>query len=141
MTETTLFTIACEMLRTTNPFKKDMTEICFTLGEERKSLLKLVSDKLSSYRGGTRNHSKQNLLIAYHAIKNAMIEYLEDFHSSFSFKQKTKATFANWLKSIQINYDLGAIELPVELEVKHSEFDTAITMLKELHSRDGVTKD
>ena len=78
---------------------------------------------------------------AYDTISYAMVEYLEEFHSSFSFKQKTKAKFCEWLKSIQKTYQLEGAKMPYELEVKLRDMDTGIAMLKELHSREGITKE
>ena len=54
------------------------------------SLLDMIKCKLSTYRGGTRNHSKNNFQIAYDAISEAMEDYLNDFYSSFCFKQNAK---------------------------------------------------
>ena len=141
MKERTLYTIAREMLRQTNPYKKDVTEIFYHNDGEIISLLDTIKRNLTLYRGGTRNHSKTNLAIVYGVISQAMVEYLEDFHSSYSFKQKTKINFCSWLKNIQKKYNLAQLEIPPELEVKSSEMDTGITMLKELHARDGITKD
>ena len=141
MAETNLYTIAYEMLSQTNPYKKDVLKISYQNEGKANSLLDMVKQELSSYRSGTRNRSIGNFTIAYNAISRAMVEYLEDFHSSFSFRQKTKIKFCDWLKNIQKNFDLAPMEMPPELEVKSSEMDTGITMLKELHSRSGITKD
>ncbi len=141
MAEKTLFEIACEMLRETNPYNRDLSEIVYTIEDEMRSLVGLVELNLSSYRAGGRNYSQNNLTVCYYAISNSMAKYLNDFRSSYSFRQKTKITFGDWLRRIQAKYNIDISSLPAVFEVKSNEFDTCITMLKELHSRTGVTKE
>lgn len=141
MSGTTLFTIAYEMLRKTNPYKKDVSEIAYHLGEEKKSLLDIVANNLAIYRGGERAYSKNNFSIVYEEISSAMVEYLEEFRSSFSFKQRTLEKFYNWLKDIRKQYHLDEVSLAEQdLDAKLCEKDICIAMLKELHARDGVSK-
>ncbi len=140
MSEITLYTIACEMLRETNPYNKDISEISYQNGNKTFSLLGLLKNKLSVYRGGTRNYSKSNLQIAYDAISEAMNDYLENYHSSFCFMQNVKRKFHYWLKSIQNRYALVPTETPFEMDLQSYEQDTCIAMLKALHSRDGISE-
>lgn len=141
MGETTLYAIACEMLRQTNPYKKDVSKISYKNDGEEVSLLNMVRQNLSSYRSGPRNHSKNNIKIAYDAISEAMEDYLYYFHSSFCFKQNAKKKFHFWLKAIQQHYRLESTETPFEIDLQSYEQDTCIAMLKALHSRDGVSEE
>ncbi|MBO4972709.1 MAG: hypothetical protein J6D45_07825 [Clostridia bacterium] len=140
MGKITLYSIACEMLRQTNPYKKDVSKISYQNDGEAISLLDIVKQKLSSYRGGARNYSKNNLRVAYDAISEAMEDYLYGFHSSFCFKQNVKKKFHFWLKAIQQHYRLESTETPFEIDLQSYEQDTCIAMLKALHSRDGVSE-
>lgn len=141
MSEKTLFDIACDMLRKTNPYKKDISEIKYTLDKTEISLISLIEEKLSVHRRGFRNYSNENLSIIYNAIHASMSEYLENYHTFFSFKQKTKLKFKQWLKDIATNYNIKSNGIENDFEAKRSELDVAISMVKKLHSRDGVTKD
>ena len=93
MRETTLYNIAYEMLNKTNPYAKDVSQISYRKNDEDISLLDIVRQKLDIYRGGNRNHSKDNLKKAYDAISEAMDDYLNDFRSSFCFKQNAEKKF------------------------------------------------
>jgi len=140
MGEITLYTIACEMLRETNPYRKDVARISYLNDGKTISLIDIVKQKLSSYRGGARNYSQNNLRVAYDAISEAMEDYLYGFHSSFCFKQNAKKKFHSWLKAIQEQYCIEFAETPFEIDLKSYEQDTCIAMLKALHSRDGVSE-
>ena len=137
----TPYSASIEMLRETNPYKRDVSEISYQLQGKNKSLLDIVEHKLSKHRGGARNYSKENRFIAYHAISEAMEDYLDEYRSSFSFKQNVRRKFHFWLKSIQKQYDLDCVETPFEEDVKSNEQNTCIAMLKALHSREGVSED
>ena len=140
MVETTLYSIACEMLRETNPYKRNVDEISYHLQGEKITLLDIVDKKLSGYHKGNRNYSKNNLLIAYNAIEEAMEDYLYRYHSSYSFKRNTRIKFHSWLKSIQVRYELGDIETPFEDDIQSKDQDSCIVLLKALHPREGVSE-
>ena len=141
MKEDTLYTIALEMLKTTNVYKKEVEALRYELRYEEISLLGLIDEKLLRMRAGYRNRSQANLLIAYDAIADSMIEYLESYPSSFSFKQRMKEKFCQWLQTIKNKYVIKDAEIPEELVVHPEELDTAVVMIKELHSRQGVSKE
>ena len=75
MKEWTLYKIARKMLRQTNPYKKDVSEISYQLNGETISLLGIVEHKVSEDHEDVRGISKSNLLIAYDEISEAMDEY------------------------------------------------------------------
>lgn len=143
MSGETLYTIACEMLQRTSVFDKRLDEIKYSsnstdCGEVR--FLDLVRKCTKKYDHRFRGKSEANLLRAYSSIMCAMIEYIEDFPATFSFKQRTKRNFKIWLEKIRKDYHLGNQKLPDELN-PNKESDTAIALLKLLHSREGVTYD
>lgn len=141
MNEDTIYTIALEMLETTNVYKKKVEALRYELRYDEISLLDLIVGKLSKQRSGYRNRSQANLLIAYDAIADSMIEYHDNYPSSFAFKQRMKEKFCEWLDAIKNKYEIRDAELPEELKVRPEEFDTAVVMIKELHSRRGVSKE
>lgn len=140
MREDTLYTIALEMLKSTNVYKKEIEVLKYESHDEEVNFLKLMEGKLSRYRAGYRNRSQENLLLSYDAIADSMIEYQASYPSTFSFRQRMKENFCLWLDAIKTKYEIIEAEIPEELKVNKDEIDTAVVMIKELHSRKGVSK-
>ena len=140
MSGESLFTIACEMLSTTNEFHKSLEDINYTNSEHEDISLKSCVKAVTSQKGNKFcQRTEANLQIAYECIIFAMILYLEDYPATFSFKQQTKELFYNWVERIQKKYSIKCSDVSKELKLSNSEKDTGIAMLKILHSRKGVT--
>ena len=136
MRYTSLFKQAQAMLRETNPWasKKRISSICYTSEGEFFSLIDILNRRLSSDRFGTLEDSAEQ--ICYDGIALSMVEYLENYHPTFSYKQQTKIKFANWLKKIQEDYHIKNRDIPSEFNVQN-EMDTGITLIKALHANEG----
>ena len=107
MSGETLYTIAFEMLSNTNVFNQALQEIKYTKpGHEEISLLSFLNDNTSRYGSRFCQRTENNLQIAYECIVSAMIVYLEDFPSTFSFKQQTREIFREWVDKIQKEYSI-----------------------------------
>lgn len=136
-----MFSIACEMLRATNPFSKDVSELRYSLrGQEddtRYNLLDLVETEIKKYNHRHKGKSEENLKRVYDAISKAMVKYVENYPVTFSFKQQTKRNFKGWLKKLGEACEIEDPPIPEIFEVK--EADTGIALLKLLHSRAGVS--
>ena len=141
MNETTIHSIAYEMLQSTSPYQKSIDEFVYENEGQQIKLVDLVDSCLENSRSGYRKLSTKNYAEAYNAIAEAMVLYFEDFGSLYSFRQKTKKKFSEWLKAIQEKYQIGEFDLPPELVIKNGEEDTGIAMVKALHSRNGLTKE
>lgn len=139
MNETTIYSIAYEMLQSTNPYRKNIEDFVYKNEGQQVRLIDLTYSYLENSRSGYRNLSTKNYIEAYHAIANAMVRYLENFHSTYSYKQHTKSKFCKWLESIQEKYETGKIDLPLELNVEEEDF--GIALVKALHLREGITKE
>jgi len=143
MSRETLYEIACEMLRTTNVFPNEVSELNYASawGEENISLLGCVETETKKRDHRFRGKSDENLQTAYNCIALAMVVYLESYPAVFSFKQQTKENFVTWLKKIKDFYDIKDETASKELEIGKNERDTGVAILKLLHARDGVTYD
>ena len=141
MSRESLLEIANEMLRQTNVFPKDVSELKYTspLQEDGITLLGCVELETKKYDHRFRGKSEKNLQIAYTCIGAAMAVYLESYPAVFSFKQQTKDHFLLWLKRIRHAYAIADAAEPDELTIGTKERDTGIAMLKLLHARSGVT--
>lgn len=141
MSRESIYDIACEMLRNTNVFNKDISEIKYNSNKEDSeevSLLELIKNSAKPdwrYSGKTPN----NLTLAYNHIATGMADYLDNYPAVFSFKQRTKLLFKSWLERISQTYSISPAIIPTELLVNRNEMETGIALLKVLHSRDGVT--
>ncbi len=138
MSGETLYTIACEMLRETNPYKIDIEDICYGRDDKQKKLIDLVSYYLGNGRNRYRNRSEEVYQMAYNAIAAALVDYVENLETHYSIRQERQKTFSNWLMDIQKTYQVKDVSIPEELTVAE---DTGIAMVKALHSQNGVTKD
>lgn len=127
------------MLRATNIYNRDVSDIKYTNSQQDEiTLLALVKVEASlghSYRG----RSERNLQLAYESIVFAIEKYLESYSAPFSFKQCTKAKFAKWMDKICDAYDISDPTCHNKLRVSNNEIDTGIVMLKALHPRKGVS--
>lgn len=141
MSETTIYSIAYEMLQSTNPYKKSIEDFAYTSEKKQVRLVDLVDARLENSRAGYRNLSTKNYAEAYNAIAEAMVLYFEEFGASYSFKLKTKKKFCKWLETIQKKYQLGKIDIPSDLKIKNDEEDFGIALVKALHPRKGITKE
>lgn len=138
MNGTTIHLIAYEMLQSTNPYRKSIEEFVYQNDGEQIRLIDLVDSCLENSRSGYRNLSNKNYAEAFNAIVEAVVLYLEDFNATFSYKQRTKQKFSEWLKTIQKKYQIENVDLPSDLDVDEEDF--GIAMVKALHSRPGLTK-
>lgn len=145
MSGETIYSIACEMLETTNIYSKTVSEIKYTSnsfdGEERKKvyLLDLLKIETAKYNHRLRGRSESNLHNAYASIARALVEYISDYPVKFSIKAKVKKSFEIWLNKIASQYEITNSFIPEELDVK--ENDTGVALLKMLHAREGVSYD
>lgn len=136
MIEQELYNYALDILNETNVYNCELNQLRY--GEQ--SLINLLEKKIEDEVDRFWNRNISNIEIIYHAIKDTFIEYIEDYPCSFSFKQKTREKFGKWLKAIKEKYQINGMD-PEELQIQYNELDTAIVLVKELHSRAGVTKE
>lgn len=141
MNETTIYSIAYEMLQSTNPYPKSIEDFVYENDEQQVKLVDLLDSCLEDSRACYRNLSNKNYIEAYNAIAEAMVLYFEEFGSTYSFRQKTKKKFSKWLENIQKKYCIDKIALPSELQIKYGEEHIGIAMVKALHTRNGITKE
>jgi len=138
MIRESIYEIACEMLRVTNIFDKNIEGIKYheNIGEEDISLLGLIKKNTKQYDHRLRGKTEENLHRAYLSIEQAMCDYIEDYPVSFSFRQRTRKNFGTWLEKIRKEY---SIQRDTAEELKVKESDIGVAMLKILHDRKGVT--
>jgi len=140
MSRETIYEIACEMLRTTSKFDKDVAEIKYINKDgQEQSLLGVVKVNTSVYSYKYRGKSEENIERAFDAVVSGMLEFLESYPAPFSFKQKTRDNFYAWLKRIQVAYDVSGTEIPKSMEPSKSDRHIGVAILKHLHPREGVT--
>ena len=140
MSTDSLYSLAIEMLRSTNVYRKDIKEFCYTSGMDEIALMELVANNSNGYDRRTRR-GENDKNYAYEIIADSLAQYLADYPSTYSYKQSTKDKFVQWLNNIIGKYEIKNAEIPNTLAVQKNERDTAIVMLTELHDRAGVTKD
>ena len=134
----TIYEIACEMLESTNIFRNNVAEISYRRNaHEEISLLDLVKKATRKFDHRYHGKTEDNLHRAYMAIAEAMVRYVEDYPVVFSFKQRTKQNFAEWLDKIAKEKCSRKEDIPEELT--RLEWDTGVAMLKLLHSRKGIS--
>ena len=148
MNNSTLYDLAKAMLINTNPFSKSVDEFFFDQRQEgvyhRFSLCGYMIDDLKDKRQSTdaRFADKNNNPPCIKAIAKAMMNYLECYPAPFSYKQHLRRKFYEWITVIQHQYNFELSEAHLEgFVVPSGEKDTAVAMLKELHARDGLTRD
>ena len=139
-----LYEIAFEMLNVTNVFDSDLSEIKYTIRESGEaveiSLLTLVKEEAQKDgRYKYRGKSKENLQRTYDCIADALVLFLENYSTAYSYKQRVKAQFKEWLETIGSKFDIDNNFIPESLVP--GEADLGIRILKLLHSRNGVTYD
>lgn len=149
MKNRTLYDLAKEMLENTNPFEKPVDELYFETrnadgGYRSDSLCGFLRKRLKMKRQSTdaRFADRYNYPPCIEEIAGAMTKYLDSFPAPFSYKQHLRMKFHEWITDIQnqYNYKLGEAYL-VDLKAPSGEKDTAVAMLKELHAREGVTRE
>ena len=146
------YTMALRMLEETNPYGTPVSELHYSQSysncpKEEFSLCNIVNRRLAD--AGEANRVSLSMRdkrrLCFKAIAEAMAEYLEPFPASFSYKQKTRAVFYQWLMEIQKRYDIVAAEevIPDDLDPRKcpSEQDTAVAMVKRLQNRGGVSRE
>lgn len=148
MNNSTLYDLAKAMLINTNPFNKSVDEFFFDQRQEgvyqRFSLCGYLIDDLKDKRQSTdaRFADKNNNPPCIKAIAKAMMNYLECYPAPFSYKQHLRRKFYEWITVIQHQYNFELSEAHLEgFVVPSGEKDTAVAMLKELHARDGLTRE
>lgn len=140
MSRETIYEIASEMLRNTNIFHKDITEIKFTNSQQDVvSLVDLVKTEATLAQCSRRGRTEENLQRAYNSIAQAMIVYLSTYTAAFSFKRRTMIKFSEWLDKIYDLYEIHDTTAGNDLKVNRADVDIGIAMLKALHPRQGVT--
>lgn len=138
MGKETIYDIAFEMLQSTNIFDTDVAEIKYSSNRLKKvSLVGLIECKTQRYNHQLSRRTDTDLHRAFSVIAAAMLEYLEEYPATFSFKQQTKMNFKLWLEKILDQYDIQDTQIPDEF--KKNETDTGIALLKLLHAREGRT--
>ena len=132
---TRLYTRALKMLSETNIYDKPVSDIGFGKDDKRVSLIEILKHNITN--------SPTTLDISdafiYSFIEEAMEEYLSQYPAPYSFKKRVKTKFGCWLKDIKTKYSLLCCEDPEW--VNPSAHDVGISMLKAMHSREGVTKE
>ncbi|MDO4460776.1 MAG: hypothetical protein Q4C42_11995 [Clostridia bacterium] len=132
MNDKSLYELAVEMLETTNPYSKPV----------EKNLLKRVENNLKNVNKSVHKTKadKINSEYCFSAISEALVNHIEKLENvSFSFQQVTKEKYKKWLEDIDSKYNAKKHSAPEELKIKPNERDTAITILKLLHSRKGLS--
>ena len=140
MSGETLYTIACEMLRKTNPYKIDIEDIFYGKEEKQKKLIDLVSFNLGNSANRHCTPSTDNYYIAYDAIAEALVEYIENLEGHYSFRRKTRTMFAAWLKDIRKAYKLEKEKSKIPEVFLFENGEEVIEMVKALHRPKGVSK-
>lgn len=153
MSGNTLYDLAVSMLEATNPYSRPVEEMYFEptysnqpdVDENGKvSLCGKLKSRLGSRRKSSdaRYADKINNSACVKEIAQSMCDYVEAFPAPFSYKQCMRGKFLSWIAVIQKRYHVEPIESSYKDLLKTSgERDTAIALLKELHSRDGVTRE
>lgn len=138
----TIYEIACEMLQTTNIYSKDVSEIKYTNSQQDVvSLLELVKRETALCPRGLRGKTETNLQHAYDSIAVAMKEYLSSHPAAFSFRQRAKLRFGEWLDAIFDTYDIRSKSYRSDLDIDRSDVDIGVAIIKALHPRNGVAID
>ena len=145
MSESTLLTIAMEMLQSTNVYAKSIEEISYGKREYDEdtykiTLIDIVQAKTNAYRGGFRANTQNNKQQAYSVIVNAMIEFLDGMPANYSFKMHTHKKFSQWCNKIKEQYQVSTVDEEEWFYKKANEQDKGILIVKALQSREGVTK-
>ena len=147
MTDQPLYTHACEMLETTNVFSKPADALNYKGPRgDTVSLLSLVRDdpKINSRRMSSdlRRGGYKNNLACFEAICGAMASYAGSYPAPPSFKGWMREKFMRWLYAIQSEYGIrdADVSIPDALFPAEGERDTAVTLLKSLQERGGLTK-
>lgn len=128
------------MLKNTNVYKSDIDKFHYVMNGQTVDLETLLKNKVIKEIDRYWGRRVDDYHIAYIAIKDAFIEYLEEYPGSFSFLQRAKCKFGKWLQCIIEEYELQDVNVPGEFNIKNSESDPAITLVKALHTRDWITK-
>ena len=145
MSQNLLLKTALEMLRETNVYNKDIENLKYDLygkdvEEDDVNLISLVNENLYTRRR-IDELTKKDFQFIFNGISQALISFWDEYPATYSFKMRMKEKFELWLKRIIDTYKIEGVKVPDELIVKKSDLDTAVVMIKELHSRKGATKE
>lgn len=138
MNRKTLYNLAIEMLENTNPFQKDVTEICNLSSGLR--LHQLVKEQLgsNSARANREGMLQKNYEICYVAIEAALEEYSRKIYSTnYSYKQELRRRYIAWAKEIAETYNIPKEKRDIKFLEEKIEKDTVIALVKSLHDRKG----
>lgn len=136
----TIYEIACEMLESTNVFNKEVSAIRYVNSlRVTISLQGLLEEETSTYSRNLRGKSARNIQYAYDSIALAMATYLEGYPAPFSFKQKTKKKFGQWLDKIGNSFAVSDTKARQGMASSKKEVHTGVAILKMLHDRKGAT--
>lgn len=138
MAGTTFCDIGIELLQIISVEELQKMKCCDEDYEEC-SLYELVICRLGSARGGKRVQTKENYQKAFEEIAIAFNTYWESLIGPYSYKQAQKLKLYQWLEKIQKEFSLSEPNSMEDLRVKNDEMDPAISIVKLLHSRSGIT--
>lgn len=138
MNDEQLYNLALEVLTATNVYDRNIEEMKYTSDGDEYLLIDLIKYRIPEKR--YRKRTSNEYQVVFNVIKDALLEYCGEYKSSFSFKQQVRTKFKTWLERIRDEYHIDNVIIPEEFIVQDNELDTAIVMVKELHSRSGVTK-
>lgn len=83
---------------------------------------------------------KDDNVLIHRIITRTLEEYLRHYPAPFSFKQRIREKFLEWITKIEKIYGIYDEDLNMEFFEDYKSKNVAITIIKELHNRDGVTK-
>lgn len=135
MKQKALYTLALEMLNTTNVYNNEINNLRYMNNGRESVLTEMICNRLHNNSIGDTKYEK-----VYNAIANAMSDYIEQYSAPFFYKQRVRCQFRKWLDKIQEKYDIKVEYIPEQLTIDNVELDTGIAMIKALHDREGKTK-
>ena len=139
MNGTAVFNDAAEMLSSTNPYKKPLQEFHYYIGNAYHSLDQILRRNADAMRVTGPGKPEQRYQLAFQLICGSLEEYADDFPARYAVKQRIREKFLLWLREIAKRYGIEDPLYPESFLRKGS--DTAVAMVRMLHSREGVTKE
>lgn len=148
MSGNTLYDLAISMLEKTNPYRHPIEEFAYESPSAdhygRVSLCGSLSSILGKKKQSRdwRYADRNNYPPCAEAIAKALNDYAAAFPAPFSYKQTLRRKFYSWITIIQRRYNVTVDEsFFSELKTPTAEKDTAIALVKELHAREGVSRE
>ncbi len=140
------YEFAIHSMELTSPYKTPLEEFRYTVPNERVTkecnLINMVDDNLAGLGKENRinNTEEQKKKNCFKVINKALKDYLLRLPGTYSFKQNTRRKFFKWLTDLRLLFNLSEDEAVISDEIKDHmmDEDTAIALVKELQSREGI---